>query len=319
MLVELSAVLLLFALLMYLALDGTDSGVGMLLYSFDQPQERQWMVHSLLPLWDANETWLVLLAGGMLALFPPLYSLLLQTLKVPLFLFLLALFLRGLALAYRGQPGETRRRWLDRLLMVSSLLAAFLPGWMSGLMLVSRPPSGIVIDFSLVPLLCGLGLVAVDLLLGCCWLCWRIGEPVVERARALAMLWWVVTLACFIAVLLLEPALWQQSWQRWPGKVLLSLLPALWLLQLLTLWREAMVALLMITLVQTGVVVAALACGLYPWLLPWQLEMHQQASSPVTQGFVVTGLLIVLPLTLLYHSWAFWVFKRQPQAAQRSP
>lgn len=319
MLVELSAVLLLFALLMYLALDGTDSGVGMLLYSFDQPQERQWMVHSLLPLWDANETWLVLLAGGMLALFPPLYSLLLQTLKVPLFLFLLALFLRGLALAYRGQPGETGRRWLDRLLMVSSLLAAFLPGWMSGLMLVSRPPSGIVIDFSLVPLLCGLGLVAVDLLLGCCWLCWRIGEPVVERARALAMLWWVVTLACFIAVLLLEPALWQQSWQRWPGKVLLSLLPALWLLQLLTLWREAMVALLMITLVQTGVVVAALACGLYPWLLPWQLEMHQQASSPVTQGFVVTGLLIVLPLTLLYHSWAFLVFKRQPQAAQRSP
>lgn len=319
MLVELSAVLLLFALLMYLALDGTDSGVGMLLYSFDQPQERQWMVHGLLPLWDANETWLVLLAGGMLALFPPLYSLLLQTLKVPLFLFLLALFLRGLALAYRGQPGETGRRWLDRLLMVSSLLAAFLPGWMSGLMLVSRPPSGIVIDFSLVPLLCGLGLVAVDLLLGCCWLCWRIGEPVVERARALAMLWWVVTLACFIAVLLLEPALWQQSWQRWPGKVLLSLLPALWLLQLLTLWREAMVALLMITLVQTGVVVAVLACGLYPWLLPWQLEMHQQASSPVTQGFVVTGLLIVLPLTLLYHSWAFWVFKRQPQAAQRSP
>jgi Cytochrome bd-type quinol oxidase, subunit 2 len=176
MLVELSAVLLLFALLMYLALDGTDSGVGMLLYSFDQPQERQWMVHSLLPLWDANETWLVLLAGGMLALFPPLYSLLLQTLKVPLFLFLLALFLRGLALAYRGQPGETGRRWLDRLLMVSSLLAAFLPGWMSGLMLVSRPPSGIVIDFSLVPLLCGLGLVAVDLLLGCCWLCWRIGS-----------------------------------------------------------------------------------------------------------------------------------------------
>ena len=299
MMAELSAVLLLFALLMYLALDGTDTGVGMLLYSFDQPQERQWMVHSLLPLWDANETWLVLLAGGMLALFPPLYSLLLQTLRVPLFVFLLALFVRGLALAYRGQAGEAGQRWLDRLLLVSSL---------------SRPPSGIVIDFSLAPLLCGIGLVAVDLLLGCCWLCWRIGEPVVERARALAMLWWVVTLACFIAVLLLEPALWQQSWQRWPGKVLLSLLPVLGLLQLLTLWREAMVALLMITLLQIGVVVAALACGLYPWLLPWQLEMHQQASSPVTQGFVVTGLLIVLPLTLLYHSWAFWVFKRQPQA-----
>ncbi|WP_158086988.1 cytochrome d ubiquinol oxidase subunit II [Pantoea wallisii] len=312
MLADLSAALLLFSLLMYLALDGTDVGVGILFYSFDQPQQRQWMAHTLLPLWDANETWLVLLAGGMLALFPPLYSLLLQTLHVPLLLFLLALFMRALALVYRSQVGDSGRRWLDRVMIVSSLLAAFLPGWISGLILVSRPPTGVVIDFTLAPLLCGLGVVAIYLVMGCCWLCWRIGEPLSERARSLCMLWWVIALACFVSVLLLEPTLWQQSWQRWPGRILLCLLPLLWLVQLIALWREAMVLLLMVTLLMIGVVVIALACGLYPWLLPGQMAIQQQASSPVTQGFVLTGMAILLPLTLLYHSWSFWVFKRQP-------
>ena len=99
------------------AIPGTIWTLGLVSLLMDLSSE---LVHSLLPLWDANETWLVLLAGGMLALFPPLYSLLLQTLKVPLFLFLLALFLRGLALAYRGQPDETGRRWLDRLLIKSA-------------------------------------------------------------------------------------------------------------------------------------------------------------------------------------------------------
>lgn len=312
MMADLSAALLLFSLLMYLALDGTDLGTGMLFYCFDQPQQRQWMAHTLLPVWDANETWLVLLAGGMLALFPPLYSLLLHTLLLPLMLFLLALFLRALALAYRAQVHTTFQRWLDRLMIVSSLLAAFLPGWISGVILVSRPPVGIVPDLSLTPLLCGVGLVAIDIVMGCCWLCWRLGEPLVERARTLCTLWWTLALACFVAVLLLEPALWQQSWQRWPGKILLSVLPLLWLAQLVALWREAMVTLLMLTLLTIGVVVGALACGLYPWLLPGQLAIQQQAASPVTQGFVLTGMVILLPLTLLYHSWSFWVFKRHP-------
>ncbi|KAA5971357.1 cytochrome d ubiquinol oxidase subunit II [Pantoea sp. M_9] len=313
MLADLSAAVLIFSLLMYLALDGTDLGVGMLFYAFDTPQHRQWMAHSLLPLWDANETWLVLMAGGMLALFPALYSLLLQTLMVPVFLLLLALFLRALALAYRAQVSTAWRAWLDRLMIASSLVAAFLPGWISGLILVSRPPAGIVIDLSLAPLLCGAGVVAVDLLMGCCWVCWRLGEAAGERARSLAVLVWTCTVICLTGVILLEPTLWQLSWQREPGRLILIAIPLLIVLQAILLWREAMVALLMTTLLLIGAVVTALAFGLYPWLLPFQLRIQEEASSPVTQGVVLTGMLIFLPLTLAYHSWSFWVFKRRHQ------
>ena len=312
MLADLSAAVLIFSLLMYLALDGTDLGVGMLCYAFDTPQQRRWMAPSLL-LWDANETWLVLMAGGMLALFPALYSLLLQTLMVPVFLLLLALFLRALALAYRAQVSTAWRAWLDRLMIASSLVAAFLPGWISGLILVSRPPAGIIIDLSLAPLLCGAGVVAVDLLLGCCWICWRLDEAAGERARSLAVLVWTGAVICLTGVILLEPTLWQLSWQREPGQLILIAIPLLIVLQAILLWREAMVALLMTTLLLIGAVVTALAFGLYPWLLPFQLRIQEEASSPVTQGVVLTGMLIFLPLTLAYHSWSFWVFKRRHQ------
>lgn len=311
MMADLSATLLLFALFMYLALDGTDLGVGMLFSVFPDAQVRKWMAHTLLPVWDANETWLVLLAGGMLALFPPLYSEVLQRLMVPLFLFLLLLFTRALALSYRAQVAEHGQRWLDRLFMLSSLGAAFLPGWLAGQILVSRPPAGIVLDASLVPVLCGAGLVALDLLMGCCWICWRIGEPIVERARLIAGFWWVVMIVCLLGVILLEPTLWRISAQRWPGIIALCAVTGLLLVQGIALWREKMVMALMLTLALMGSVIAALAVGLYPWLLPEQLAIDAAASNPVSQRVVILAMLILLPLIIIYHTWSFWVFKRK--------
>lgn len=104
-LADLSALTLLFTLLMYIWLDGADLGVGMLFFWFRDEQQKQRMVHSILPVWDANETWLVLLAGGMLALFPAAYSKLFSVLYLPVFVMLLCLFIRALALEYRAQAG----------------------------------------------------------------------------------------------------------------------------------------------------------------------------------------------------------------------
>ena len=95
---DLAALMLLLSMLIYVLLDGTDLGVGMLLLAFHQESQRKRMINTLLPVWDANETWLVLLAGGMFALFPQAYSQLFSTLCAPVFAMVLALFVRGLAL-----------------------------------------------------------------------------------------------------------------------------------------------------------------------------------------------------------------------------
>ncbi len=306
---DLAALMLLLSMLIYVLLDGTDLGVGMLLLAFHQESQRKRMINTLLPVWDANETWLVLLAGGMFALFPQAYSQLFSTLCAPVFAMVLALFVRGLTLEYRAQANEAFRHWLDRLMCASSALAAFLQGWCAGVVFSAEPQRGLEIGFSLTPLLCGLGLVVIYLLLGCCWIRWRIGEDVEERASALAWLCWVLSLVLFLSVLLLNRDIWITAWQRWPGKIAAALIFLCWLSQLLMLWRGRSTWQLAITLMLITAVFAGVACGFYPWLIPYQHDLHRSAASPTTQRFVLIGAAIVMPLTLLYHSWAFWVFR----------
>lgn len=306
---DFAALALLLSMLIYVLLDGTDLGVGMLFLCFHQESQRKRMVDSILPIWDANETWLVLLAGGMFALFPPVYSVLFNTLCGPVFAMVLALFLRGLALEYRAQAQEAFRHWLDRLMCASSLLAAFLQGWCAGVVFSAEPHRGLETGFALTPLLCGLGLVVIYLLLGCCWVRWRIGEDVDEKASALAWLCWVLSLVLFLSVLLLNRDIWMTSWQRWPGKVAIALILLLWLAQLLALWRGRATWQLALTLGLITAVFTGVACGFYPWLIPYQQDLHRSAASAATQRFVLIGAAIVMPLTLLYHSWAFWVFR----------
>lgn len=308
-LADFAALALLLSMLIYVLLDGTDLGVGMLFPWFREESQRQRMVNSILPIWDANETWLVLLAGGMFALFPPVYSLLFNTLCGPVFAMVLALFLRGLALEYRAQAQEAFRHWLDRLMCVSSAVAAFFQGWCAGVVFSAEPQRGLETGFTLTPLLCGLGLMVIYLLLGCCWIRWRIGEDVEERASALAWLCWVLSLVLFLSVLLLNRDIWMTAWQRWPGKIAAALIFFCWLAQLLALWRGRATWQLALTLGLITAVFVGVACGFYPWLIPWQQDLHRSAASAATQSFVLIGAAIVMPLTLLYHSWAFWVFR----------
>ncbi|WP_033748952.1 cytochrome d ubiquinol oxidase subunit II [Pantoea sp. NGS-ED-1003] len=306
---DLAALMLLLSMLIYVLLDGTDLGVGMLLLAFHQESQRKRMINTLLPVWDANETWLVLLAGGMFALFPQAYSQLFSTLCAPVFAMVLALFVRGLALEYRAQADEAFRHWLDRLMCASSALAAFLQGWCAGVVFSADPQRGLETGFALTPLLCGVGLVVIYLLLGCCWIRWRVGEDTDERASILAWLFWMLSLVIFLSVLLLNGDIWSASWQRWPGKIAITLIFIFWLAQLLALWRGRPTWQLALTLWLIAAVFTGVACGFYPWLIPYQHDLHRSAASPTTQRFVLIGAAIVMPLTLLYHSWAFWVFR----------
>ncbi|WP_312758128.1 cytochrome d ubiquinol oxidase subunit II [Pantoea brenneri] len=298
---DLSALIICLSLLLYLLLDGTDLGVGMLFFWFHDDPQRELMTHSILPVWDANETWLVLAAGGLLALFPPVYSLLLSELSAPLFAMLLALVVRAMALEYRAQSSTRLRHWLDRIMASSSALATFIQGWCAG-MIISAQPSGLPDGLSLVPLISGVGLMAIYSLLACCWIGWRIGDKVQPLAEAQSWLWWLLALLVFLVELYLNADLWQQSWQRPLGKVAG--------VAIVILWRARPLMQLLVTLTLIGAVFIGLLCGLYPWLVPHHFTLSESASSPVTQGFVLVGAAIAMPLTLLYHSWSFWIERR---------
>ena len=288
---------------MYVWLDGADLGVGMLFFWFRDEEQKQRMVHSILPVWDANETWLVLLAGGLLALFPVAYSTLFSALYLPVFIMLLCLFMRALALEYRSQASDRLKHWLDKLLPLSSALAAFCQGWCAGVVLEGRGLSG----FSLYAMVSGFGLMTIYLLLGCCWIRWRIGEAVEMLANALAWFFWVVALVLFLALILLNPDPWQQTWSGW-GKGLCLLIGMLWLMLLFALYRSGPHVQIAITLALITAVIAGVTWGMYPWLIPHKLDLHESASGTITQGFVLTGVAFVMPVTLIYHTWTFWVF-----------
>jgi len=292
---DLSALIICLSLLLYLLLDGTDLGVGMLFCWFHAEEQRELMTHSILPVWDANETWLVLAAGALLALFPPVYALLFSQLSVPLFAMLLALLVRAMALEYRAQSSSQLRHWLDRIMAGSSALATFIQGWCAGMIISAQPQTGLPDGLSLVPLISGAGLMAINSLLACCWIGWRIGDRVQPLAAAQSWLWWLLALMIFLAECYLNADIWQQSWQRLPGKVAAVAMMLLWIALPLALWRARPLFQLILTLMLIGAVFTGLLCGLYPWLVPHQFSISESASSPVTQGFVLVGAAIAMP------------------------
>ncbi|MCT4703668.1 cytochrome d ubiquinol oxidase subunit II [Enterobacteriaceae bacterium H20N1] len=308
-LASLSATIMLFSLLMYLMLDGTDLGVGMLFFWIKAEEPRRRMAHSILPIWDANETWLVLLAGGMLALFPGIYARVLSLLYIPVFMMLLSLVLRAMALEYRSSASARIRALLDVILPLASGLAAFSQGACAGTMvsrfLLNNPASW----FDIFPVLCGLGLMSIYLLLGCGWIRWRIGEAVEKQAGHLSGYFFILCCLLCLAVMLLEPLPWRLGWQYTAGKTL-SLIILLLLLVLVILLRRGRGLLQLIaTLAFMTAIVLLLATGFYGLSANNLMSLTDMGSSKTTQSVVLIGSAVIIPLTLAYHTWVFWVFR----------
>ncbi|NIY46682.1 cytochrome d ubiquinol oxidase subunit II [Cedecea colo] len=308
-LASLSAATLLFSLLMYLMLDGTDLGVGMLFLCIKGEEPRRRMAHSMLPIWDANETWLVLLAGGTLALFPAVYAGALSLLYIPVFLLLLSLILRAMALEYRDKASKRVRAFLDLVLPLASCLAAFSQGFCAGTLVSRFLSNDAVQGFSIFPVLCGLGLTSGYLLLGCGWIRWRIGQPVEKQAARLSGYFFLLCCGLCIAVMLLEPLPWRQAWQYAAGKTLSVIILLLLFAMIIVLKRGQGLLQLIVTLALMTTIVLLLAAGFY-WLSANNLiSLTAAASSKTTQLVILVGSAVVIPLTLAYHSWVFWLFR----------
>lgn len=323
----LSAGALAFSVLNYVLLDGTDLGVGVLIGLTRCARHRRTMAVTILPIWDANETWLVLGGGGLLALFPLAYAILLPALYVPFIVMFLALILRAMALEFRDYaPGDASKRCVDGLLSIGSLLVGGTQGIVLGTLVqgIHNQDGQYAGDgrewLGLFPLFCGVVLIGGYSWLGACWLYWRTENELQQRSgrqsRWLALVTltllavlvaWTTTLDVRYAQRLSEPIVWL------PATVLLIILLAVFIRGLRS--RRDYLPLF----AALGIFVLAFAlmiAAMYPLVVPPNLTLKAASSSPNSQVFMLIGFAVLIPVTLIYNTYGFKVFSGKVRAVR---
>jgi cytochrome bd ubiquinol oxidase subunit II len=312
-----------FAVLAYVMLDGFDLGIGILFPSYPARAHRDLMMNSVAPIWDGNETWLVLGGGGLMAAFPLAYAIVMPALYVPLIVMLLALVFRGVAFEFRwkAETDVSRRLW-DSSFAWGSIVAAFAQGIALGALVQGIPVKGRayaggwwdwLTPFSL---LTGLALVAGYALLGATWLILKTDGEVQSKAIRLARLTGLATVLFIGAVSIwtpfLEP-LYMARWFDFPQILYTAPVPLLVaasayaLLRGLNEGRELLPFLAAQSLFLLSYI--GLGISFYPFIVPPSLSIWAAAAPPESQGFLLVGTMILVPLILAYTGYAYWVFR----------
>ncbi len=214
------AFIIAFAVFAYVVLDGFDLGIGILFPALKVGEGRNRAMNSIAPLWDGNETWLVMGGGGLLAAFPLAYAVILPATYPLIIAMLLGLVFRGVAFEFRHRDERHRPLW-DFAFFAGSLAAALSQGMVLGAILQGIEVSGRAYAGNwwswLTPytLLTGLGVVAGYALLGACWMIWKLEGDVQAKAYRLAWLAAIATLVLMAAVSAYNLALLPQYRERW--------------------------------------------------------------------------------------------------------
>ncbi len=319
--------LLAFAVLAYVVLDGFDLGVGILFAAERGPEDRDTMVNSIAPMWDGNETWLVLGGGGLFAVFPLAYAVIMPALYPTILGMLFGLIFRGVAFEFRFRARtEVGRKLWDLSFFGGSTVAALcqgltLGGLLQGIHVVNRQYAGGWFDW-LTPftVLCGVAVVVGYAWLGACWLIWRTRGSPQRRARKQAgALGWVM-LGLIIVVSLWSPFLnpvFLQRWFHWPGILLTSPVPILVAaLALSFAWGLKQKHQLTPFLCALGIFAlcfAGLGISFYPLMIPPDITIWQAAAPRASQLFALVGAVVLIPLILCYSGFSYWVFRGKVQ------
>ena len=309
------------AIALYVVMDGFDLGIGILFPRFKVGRERDMAMNAIAPVWDGNETWLVLGGGGLMAAFPLAYAIVLPALYAPLIAMLLGLVFRGVAFEFRWRDPAHRPTW-DIAFCLGSIVATFAQGitlgaLLQGLHIEGRHYAGGWFDW-LTPfsLLTGLSLLIGYALLGACWLVWRTEGPLHKDARRLAQILTPAMLVAIGAVSLATPFLegqYFQRWFAWPGLLVAVPMPLLVAGAGLMLWRAVARgqdhAPFGWALAMFGLSMAGLAVSIWPDVIPGRVTIWEAAAPANSQVFMLIGVAIMLPLILAYTGWAYWVFR----------
>ncbi|WP_077530509.1 cytochrome d ubiquinol oxidase subunit II [Vreelandella utahensis] len=318
------AAIIAFGVIMYVLMDGFDLGVGILFPLAPDEESRDLMMNSVAPVWDGNETWLVLGGAGLLAAFPMVYSIMLPALYLGVFLMLSGLIFRGIAFEFRFKANRSRYLW-NIAFAGGSTLAAFAQGmvvgkYIEGINTANGVFVGGPLDFvTPFTLLTGVGLVAGYALLGSTWTVMKTEGATQAWARRMAKPLLLVVLAVFGIISLWTPFVDESVRERWFSNLhLIWVLPALALFFAWRIWhgithkREgspfvATMGLFVFTYL--GLLVSK-----WPYVVPPEITLYDAASAWESQLFLLLGLLFVIPIVLTYTAWTYWVFRGKVRA-----
>jgi len=325
-LVPLWACVLSLAVLMYVLLDGFDLGVGVLFFFRQHDEDRDLMVASVAPIWDFNETWLILGGGGLLAVFPLAFAVVIPAVYFPILLMLLGLLFRGVAFEFRDAPRARRRIW-NAAFAYGSLVATFAQGVVLGNFIRGFPVNGRVFAgtswdwIAPFPLLTGVGLLVGYSLLGATWLVMKTEGELQQWARGIAR-WLLLALLAFILMVSvwtpLEEQRIAQRWFSFPNLLYFSPVPILTIVLALTLLRALkrgkdvlpfLCAMGLFVLSYIGLIIS-----LWPYVAPPSITLWDAATAPMSQQFLMVGTMFLLPVILLYVFWSYWVFRGKVRA-----
>jgi len=316
------AVIIIFGVMMYVVMDGFDLGIGMLFPFVKDEHDRDVMMNTVAPVWDGNETWLVLGGAGLFGAFPLAYAVVLEALYLPLILMLIGLIFRGVAFEFRFKAKDDKRHIWNKAFIGGSLVATFFQGvalgaFMEGFKVVDRHYAGGTLDW-LTPfsLFCGLGLIVAYTLLGCTWLIMKTEGPLQEQMHKLGRPLALVLLVVIGIVSLWTPIAYPQIADRWfsmPNLLWFMPVPVLVLVTFYGLFkavaRSANYTPFLLTLVLIFLGYSGLGISLWPNIIPPSISIWEAAAPPQSQGFMLVGTLFILPFILGYTFWSYYVFR----------
>ena len=316
-------VIIVFATLMYIVMDGFDLGIGILFPFTQSARERDVMVNSVAPVWDGNETWLVLGGAGLFGAFPLAYAVLIDALTIPLSLMLVGLIFRGVAFEFRFNAKPSHRPFWDKAFMGGSMLATFCQGVVvgaviNGFQVTDRAYSGGAFDW-LTPftLFCGLGLMIAYALLGASWLVMKSEDALQSSMRRAARGLLLALLAVIAIISLWTPLLHPAIAARWfslPNLYYLLPVPLLVLVASALLWRQlglrdSHVPPFILTLALVFLGFSGLGISIWPAIIPPSITLWQAAAPAQSQEFMLIGAIFIIPVILVYTFWSYYVFR----------
>ncbi|HCW90359.1 MAG TPA: cytochrome d ubiquinol oxidase subunit II, partial [Marinobacter sp.] len=302
-----------FGIIMYVLMDGFDLGVGILFPFAPSEEDRDTMMNSVAPVWDGNETWLVLGGAGLLAAFPLVYSIVLPALYIGVFLLLAGLIFRGVAFEFRFKAKASRYLW-NWAFAGGSTIAGFAQGAVVGAYIQGfNTENGVYVGGALdwltpFTVLTGLGLLAGYALLGATWLILKTEGRLQAWARRITLPLLLCVLTVFALISVWTPFVNEHVMQRWfSGVSLIWALPLLAVACAFQIFRsvrkgfEAMP--FMATMGLFIFTYLGLLVSRWPYVVPPEYTLWEAASAYNSQLFLLLGLLLVIPIVLTYTAW----------------
>ena len=310
-----------FAIIAYVVMDGFDLGIGILFPLFKVGKDRDTAMNSIAPVWDGNETWLVMGVGGLLAAFPLAYAIVLPALYAPMIAMLLGLVFRGVAFEFRWRDPAHRAFW-DKAFTGGSVMATFAQGVALGALLQGITVEGRayaggwwewLTPFSV---LTGFGLIVGYALLGACWLNWKTEDGLQRQAVTYAGRLGIALLVMIGVISLATLTLEAQYYTRWisfPGVIATALVPIATVAVTIQFYRSLSqtkdAAPFLWALAMFGLCLVGLGISIWPNVIPARVTIWEAAAPHSSQVFMLIGASIMVPIILAYTAWSYYVFR----------